>query len=130
MGNLLLLIHLYFNLVILLHPHMMINLYQTSPNMSSIGGVCDSLGNTFLGATGGLRLNLSPVKVKLIIFPLFLPKGNAILPITPKEVCEICLIFFFRLKKNVFQVNLQEKIPWLKLINLSKNLTWRQILWG
>ena len=74
---------------------MMINLYQTPPNMSLIGAVCDSLGKTFLlllvhnlGATGGLQLNLSPVKVKLIIFPLFLSEGNAILPITPKEVCE------------------------------------------
>ena len=27
---------------------MMINLYQTPPNMSSIGAVCDSLGRTFL----------------------------------------------------------------------------------
>ena len=27
------------------------------------------------------------MKVKLIIFPLFLPEGNAILPITIKEVC-------------------------------------------
>ena len=60
---------------------MMINLYQTPPNMSSIGTVCDSLGNTFLlllvdnlGATGGLWLNSSPVKVKLIIFPLFPPE--------------------------------------------------------
>ena len=71
---------------------MMINLYQTPPNMSLIGAVCDSLGKTFLlvhnlGATGGLRLNSSPVKVKLIIIPLFLPEGNAILPITPKAVC-------------------------------------------
>ena len=73
---------------------MMINLYQTQLNMSSIGAVCDSLGRTFLlllvdnlGATGGLRLNLSPVKVKLIIFPLFPPEGNTILPITPKAVC-------------------------------------------
>ena len=73
---------------------MMINLYQTPPNMSSIRAVCDSLGKTFLsllvdnlGATGGLRLNSSPVKVKLIIFCLFLSEGNAILPITPKAVC-------------------------------------------
>ena len=62
--------------------------------MSSIGAVCNSLGTTFmsflvdnLGATGGLRVNFSPVKVKLIIFPLFLPEGNAILPITPEAVC-------------------------------------------
>ena len=73
---------------------MMINLYQTPPKMSSIGAVCDSLGKTFLsllldnlGDTGGLLLNSCPVKVKLIIFPLFLPEGNAILPITPKAVC-------------------------------------------
>ena len=62
---------------------MMINLYQSPLNMSSIGAVCDSLGKTFLtllvdnlGATGGPRVNLYPVKVKLIIFPLFLPKGR------------------------------------------------------
>ena len=77
----LLLIHLYFNPVILLHPL----------NRSSIGEFCDSLGKTFLtlllGATGGLRVNLSPVKVKLLIFPLFLLKGNAILPMTAKAVC-------------------------------------------
>ena len=79
---------------------MMINLYQTPPNISSIGVGCDSLGKTFLlllvdnlGATGGLRLNSSPVKVKLIIFPLFLPEGNAILPITPKAVCLTETIF-------------------------------------
>ena len=62
--------------------------------MSSIGAVCDSLGKTFLsllvdnlGATGGFRLNSFPVKVKLIIFTLFLPEGNTILQITPKAVC-------------------------------------------
>ena len=61
--------------------------------MSSFGAVCDSIGKTFLtlllgnlGATGGLRLNSSPVKVKLIIFLLFLPEGNAILSMTAKEV--------------------------------------------
>ena len=75
---------------------MMINLYQTPPSMSSIGAVCDSLGRTFLlllvdnlGASCGLRLNSSPVKVKLIIFPLFPPEGNTILPITPKAVCDM-----------------------------------------
>ena len=72
---------------------MLINLYQTPPNMSSIGEVCDSLGMTFLlllvanhGATGGLWVNLSPVKVKLLIFLFFLPEGNSILPITPMAV--------------------------------------------
>ena len=59
-----------------------------------MGAVCDSLGKTFLlllvnniGANGGLRMNSSQVKVKLIN-PLFLPKGNAILRITPKAVCD------------------------------------------
>ena len=73
---------------------MMIHLSKTPPNMSSIGAVCDSLGKTFLrlllgnlGATDGLRVNSSPVKVKLIIFPLFLPEGSTILPMTAKAVC-------------------------------------------
>ena len=42
----------------------MANLSTTSPNMSSIGEVCDRLGKTFLtslvsnhSATGGLRVN-------------------------------------------------------------------------
>ena len=68
---------------------MMINVYQTPPNMSSMGAVCDSLEKTLvknLWATGGLWVNSSPVKLKLIIFPLFLPKGNAILPITPMSL--------------------------------------------
>ena len=45
----------------------MTNLSQTSPNMSSIGEVCDMLGKTFLTslvcnhwATGGLRVNSTP----------------------------------------------------------------------
>ena len=78
----------------------MINSYQTPPNMSSIGAVCNSLGKTFLsllvhnlGATGGLRLNSYPVKVKLIIFPLFLFEGNTILPITHKAVCDIHMMY-------------------------------------
>ena len=73
---------------------MIVHLSQTPPNMTSIGALCDRLGKTFLmlllgylGATGGLRMNSSPVKVKLIIFPLFLPEGNAILPMTDKEAC-------------------------------------------
>ena len=72
---------------------MIVHLSQNPPNMSSIGALCDRLGKTFLtfllgnfGATGGLRVNSSPVKVKLIIFPLFLPEGNAILPMTAKAV--------------------------------------------
>ena len=74
---------------------MIVHLCQTPPNMSSIGALCDRLGKTFLtfllgnlGATVGLWVNSSPVKVKLIIFPLFLPEGNAILPMTAKEGCD------------------------------------------
>ena len=59
--------------------------------MSSIGALCDRLGKTFLtfllgnlGATVGLWVNSSPVKVKLIIFPLFRPEGSAILPMIAK----------------------------------------------
>ena len=73
---------------------MMVHLSQTPPNMSSIGAVCNSLGKTFLTllvgnfwATGGVRVNSSPVKGELIIFPLFLPEGNAILQMTAKAVC-------------------------------------------
>ena len=75
---------------------MMINLSQTPSNMSSIGAVCDSLGKTFLklllgnlGATDGLRVNSSPVKGELIIFPLFLLEENAILPMTARADCDI-----------------------------------------
>ena len=64
--------------------------------MSSIGEVCDRLGKTFLTslvgnhwATGGLLVNSSSVKGGLIIFPLFLLEGNAILPMTPKADCEL-----------------------------------------
>ena len=70
---------------------MMVYLSQTPTNMSSVGAVCDSLGKTFLtslvsnlGATGRVLVNSSPVKGELIIFPLFLLEGNAILPMTPK----------------------------------------------
>ena len=80
---------------------MVIHLCQTPENMSSIRAVCDRLGKTFLlllvdnlGATVGLRVNSSPVKVKLVIFPLFQPERNAILPMTAKEVCVgyLCLL--------------------------------------
>ena len=64
--------------------------------MSSIGALYDRLGKTFLRfllgnleATVGLRVNSSPVKVKLIIFPLFLPEGSEILQMTAKEACDI-----------------------------------------
>ena len=82
---------------------MMIHLSQTPPNMSSIWEVCDSLGKTFLTlllgnlrATAGLRVNSSPVKVKIIIFPLFLPEGNAILPMTAKAACVLVMLRLMR----------------------------------
>ena len=34
-------------------------------------------------------MNPSPVKVKLIIFPLFLTEGNAILAMTARAVCAL-----------------------------------------
>ena len=86
---------------------MMVHLSQTPPNMISIGAVCDSLEKAFLtllvsnlGATGGLGVNSSLVKEELRIFPLFLPEGNAILPMTAKAVCGPimhfwCIYFFF-----------------------------------
>ena len=46
--------------------------------------IMSSIGNTSLVGShwviGGLRVNSSPVKAGLIIFPLFLLEGNAILP--------------------------------------------------
>ena len=70
-------------------------LSRTSPNLSSIGEVCDRLGKTFLTslvgnpwATGGLRVKTYAAKGGLILFPLFLLEGNAILPMTPKTDCE------------------------------------------
>ena len=76
-----------------------VHLSQTSPNMSSIGEVCNILGKTFLTslvgnhwATGRLRLNLSSVKGGLIIFPLLLLEGNAILPMTPKAHCVVHML--------------------------------------
>ena len=63
------------------------HLSRTSPNMSSIGEVCDRLGKTFLTslvgnlwAIGGLRVNSTP-DYNLPLVPL---KGNTILPITLK----------------------------------------------
>ena len=80
---------------------MMVHLSHTPPNMSSIRAVWDSLGKTFLtslvgnlGATGGLQVSSSPVKAELIIFPLFLLKGNAILPMTLKAGCGYTEFFY------------------------------------
>ena len=95
--------YIYISTLLFYYIHIMIvHLSQTPQNMSSIGALCDRLGKTFLtfllcnlGATGGLRVNSSPVKVKLIIFHLFLPEGNTILPMTAKEACDICKVFFF-----------------------------------
>ena len=63
----------------------MAHLSQTSPKMSSIKEIYKRPGKTFLTslvgnhcATGGLQANSSSVKGGLIIFSLFLLKGNAI----------------------------------------------------
>ena len=54
----------------------------------------NTLGKTFLTSvvgnywsTSGLRVNLYSVKGRLIIFPLFLLEGNAILVMTPQAHC-------------------------------------------
>ena len=67
--------------------------------MSSIGEGCDSLGKTSLlslvgnhWATGGLRVNLSSVKGRLISLPLFLLDENAILPMTANAGCDMICI--------------------------------------
>ena len=67
--------------------------------MSSIGEGCDSLGKTSLlslvgnhWATGGLRVNSSSVKGRLISLPLFLLDENAILPMTAKAGCDMICI--------------------------------------
>ena len=71
------------------------HVFQTLPNMSSIGAVCDGLRKTSLTslvgnywATGRVQVNSSPLKGGLISFPLFLLKENAILPMTAKAGCE------------------------------------------
>ena len=103
---------------------MMINLYQTPPNMSSIGVVYDCLGRKFLlllvgnlRATGRLRLNSSPVKANLIIFPLFPPEGNAILPITPKALCAERGLVIDRVKNYLFPRPMVSKLGKLFLFN-------------
>ena len=85
--------------------------------MSSIGALCDRLGKKFLtfllgnlGATSGLWVNSSPVKVKLIIFPFFLPEGNTILPITDKEACAYTKVGF-SLKLGLKKIVLTPKFP-------------------
>ena len=72
----------------------MAHLSQTSPIVSSIGENCDRLSKTVLTslvgnhwATGKHWVNSSLVKGGLIIFPLFLLEGNAILPLTHKADC-------------------------------------------
>ena len=69
---------------------MIVHLCQISPNMSSIGALCDRLGMTFLkfllgnlGATGGLRVNSSPA-YNLSFVPA---DESAILPMTAKLDC-------------------------------------------
>ena len=70
---------------------MMINLSQTPPNMSSIEAVCDSLGKTSVTslvgnywATGGLRVNSSPVKGKFISSPFTRDEFTRSPPVAPR----------------------------------------------
>ena len=88
--KLILLIHLYFNHVILLHPHDEDKFISNSTgcDQNRVRPPRKDIPVDNFWATGGLRVNSSPVKVKLIIFSLFVPEGNTILPITPKAVCE------------------------------------------
>ena len=72
--------------------------------MSSIE-VCNTLGKTFLTslvdnhwATGKHFVNSSLVKGGLLIFPLFLLVGNAILPIPPEADCSPWEVNWLRLK--------------------------------
>ena len=106
--------NIYISTLLFYYIHIMvIHLCQTPPNMSSFGAVCDRLGKTFLlllvdnlGATVGLRVNSSPVKVKLIIFPLFQPERNTILPMTAKEVCALGSTFSWGSveNRNIIQI--------------------------
>ena len=74
---------IYISTMLFNYIHMkMAHLPWTSPNMGSIGEVCDRLGKTILKslvgnhwATGGLRVNSSSVKGCLIIFPFFSLRG-------------------------------------------------------
>ena len=91
-----LLIRLHFNHVFNYTQMKMAHLSLTSQHMSSIGEACDRLGKIILTslvnnhwANGWLRVNSSSVRGWLIIFPLFLIKGNAILPMTPRADCEL-----------------------------------------
>ena len=83
----------------------MAHLCRTSPNISSIREVCNRLGKTFLTslisnhwATGRLWVNSYSVKGELIVFPMFLLEGNAIVPMPPKADCrratQICKVSF------------------------------------
>ena len=72
----------------------MAHLYQTPPNMSSIGEFCDRLGKTFLTSlvgnlwdTGKFLVNSYSGEGGLTRFPLVLLEGNAILLMTPKADC-------------------------------------------
>ena len=75
------------------------HLSRTSPNKSSVGEVCSRLEKTFLTSqvgnrwsTGGLWVNSYSLKGGLIIFPLFLLEGNAILQMTPMAEFDIVVL--------------------------------------
>ena len=90
--------YIYISTIFFNYTHMkMINFSWPSPNMSSIGEVCDMLGTVWLSLSGGnhwatgvFQLSSTSMKGGLISFPLFLVEGNAILPMTPRAGCVSC----------------------------------------
>ena len=46
-----------------------------------------------LSVITGLLADFGRTQPQIIIFPLFLLKGNTILPITPKADCDSCLLY-------------------------------------
>ena len=73
----------------------MAHLFRPGPNINWIGEVCDTLRKTSLTslvgnhwATAGLWVNSSSVKGGVRSNPLFLLKGNTIVPITPMAGCD------------------------------------------
>ena len=64
-------------------------LFQTPPYTNSNGAVCDSLGKTSLTSLAG-----NYWATEFLIFPLFLLKENAILPMTARADCACNTSFY------------------------------------
>ncbi len=92
---------------------MIVHLYQTPPNMSSIRALCDRLGMTFLkfllsnlGATGGLRVNSSPAynlsfvqsdSISRLFATVFsiMTFGGSLFALKQKRVLELVSVFVY-----------------------------------